>query len=85
MEKRTYTVSLRNLGEKSLPIVPEWGVTNIMPKGYGLNEILVKPQQTTHSPGYLGDKLNVKGPMGDMIILDEIKHLGFINIARIGE
>jgi hypothetical protein len=85
MEKRTYTVSLRNLGEKSLAIVAERGVTNVMSKGYGLNEVLIESQETPHSPGYLGDKLNVQDAMGDMIILDEIKHLSFIHVARIGE
>ena len=62
MEKPAYLISFAEKGEKSLSIMPEGSMTNIVPKGYGLNKILIKPEKTSYGPCDLGHKLHMQNP-----------------------
>ena len=63
----------------------ERGVTDIMSQSNGLNQIFIEFQSTPDGPGYLGDKLHVEHSVCDVVILDQIKHLCFVDISGIGQ
>ena len=65
--------------------MPKWSMPDIVAKGYGFNEIFVQPEKPANSPGDLGYKLNMEDTVRDMVIANEVKYLGFINVARVGE
>jgi hypothetical protein len=84
MEKPAYLMRFTKNGEKSLPIMPEGSMTNIVPKGYSLNEVLIKPEKTPYGPCDLGHKLHMQNPVGDVIIFYQIKNLSLVYIPGIG-
>ena len=72
------------VGEKAFTIVAKWWMADIMPHGNGLDEIFIKAQKTTNRSGDAGNQLNVKNPVGDMIVGNKRKYLCFINISAVG-
>jgi hypothetical protein len=62
----------------------EWRVADIVPQGNGLDKVFVQPQETANGPGNLGDQLHMQDPVGYVVIVDQVKHLGFVNISGIG-
>ena len=70
--------------KKLFAIMAKGCVTNIMPKGDRLDEILVEPEKAPNRSGYFGDELNMEYPVSNMIILYEVENLRFINVPRIG-
>ena len=61
------------------------GMANVMSQGYRLDEVFIKPQKTPDGPGYLGNQLYVKNPVGDVIVLHKVKHLCLVYVSGIGE
>ena len=84
MEEGSDAVSLAESRKDSLTIVAEGRVADVVSQRNGLQEILVEAEVTADGAGDFGEKLNVKGPVAYMVVLDEIKDLGFVNIAGIG-
>ena len=78
-------MSFGDFGEESFAVMAERSMSDVVSKGNCFNEIFVEPEYSPHGSSYLGDQLYVEDPMGNMIILDKIKDLGFINISRIGK
>jgi hypothetical protein len=62
----------------------EGGVTDIVAKGNSLDKIFIEMQEAADSPGYSGYQLNMQNPVGYMIIGDEGKDLGFVDIPGVG-
>jgi hypothetical protein len=73
-----------DIGQKAFTIMPERSVSNIMAQGDGFNEIFIQMQKPADGPGDFRYQLNMQHTMGDMVVLDEVKHLCFIDISRIG-
>ena len=61
----------------------EGAVPDIVAQSNGLDEVLVQRQQAAACSRDLGDKLDVEPAVGDVIILDQVEHLGFVDVARI--
>ncbi len=83
--KRPDSMSPAQAGQKSLPVMPEWCMTDIMPDCNGLDQILVQPQVAPDCPGDLGDQLYVQHSMRDMVVSDKVKNLCFVDISAICE
>jgi hypothetical protein len=83
MKKFLNTMVFAQIGKDSLPIVPERRVSDIMSEGNGFNQVFIQSEKATNGPGNFGDQLDMQNPVGNMIILDKIKDLGFINITGI--
>jgi hypothetical protein len=52
-----------------------------MAQGGGFDQILVEPQVPADGPGHPGQQLHVQDPVGEMIVSDQRKYLGFVNVA----
>jgi hypothetical protein len=85
MQKGTNSIALGNFGEEALPVMPKGGVADVMSQGYGLNQIFIEPQKTADGPGNFRHKLNMKYPMGDMVMFNQIKDLGLVYITGVGQ
>jgi hypothetical protein len=79
------TVPSANLRQIPFAVMPEWGMAYVMAKSDSLNEILVQPQKAADIPRYLGEKLNVQNPVGDVVVVNQIKHLRLVNISGVGQ
>jgi hypothetical protein len=55
-----------------------------MAQGYGLQKVGVQTQVPAYGPGHAGDHLDMEDPMGYMVVFQQVKNLGLINIAGIG-
>jgi len=84
VKKMTQSVFQGKLGEKPLPVVPEGAVADVVAQGDGLNKIFVQRKQASAGPGDLGNELDVQNAVGDMVVLDQVKNLGLVNVAGIG-
>jgi len=84
VEEGPDAVGLAEPGEDALAVVAEGRVPDVVPQGDGFEQVLVEAQVAANGPGNLGEKLNVEDPVADMLMLNEIKDLGFVNIAGIG-
>jgi hypothetical protein len=85
MEEPAYLMRFTNNGKKSLSIMPEGGVADIVPEGYGLDQILIEPEKTPYGPCDLRHKLHMQDPVGNVIIFYQIKNLSFVYIAGISQ
>ena len=63
-----------------LPLVAKGRVSDIMPQGNGLDQILVQPEETANSPADARYHLHVQHPVRYMIVIDQGKDLGRVNI-----
>jgi hypothetical protein len=70
--------------EDALAVVAEGRVADIVPQGDGLQQVLVQTQKLADGPGDLGEELDVQHPVADLFVADEIKNLGFVDIAGVG-
>jgi hypothetical protein len=61
------------------------GVADIVTKGDRLDKVLVEPKQSSNRPGDFRDELNMKNPVGDVIVPDEIENLGLVDVSAICE
>jgi hypothetical protein len=59
-------------------------MANVVSQGNGFRQIFIEPEKAGNGPGDLADQLHMQHAMGDMIILDEIKHLRFVDVSGIG-
>jgi hypothetical protein len=82
--EKTDPVLPAEIGEHSFSVMPERGVSDIVSQGNRFNKIFIQPQESPDGPGDFGDQLNMKHPMGNMIVLDQIEYLCFIDIPHIG-
>jgi len=83
VEKGPDAMSLAELGEDALTIMTEGGVADVVSQGDGFEEILVQTEITTDGTSDLGEELDVQNPMTDVLMLDEVKDLGFVDITGI--
>ena len=60
-------------------------VADIVSKRNRFNQILIEIQKPPDGSRNFGNKLYVEDPMRNMIIFDQIKDLGFINVSGIGQ
>jgi hypothetical protein len=74
----------RKLGEKPLPVVPEGAVPDIVAQGDGLNKVFVQGKQAAAGSGDLGNELDVQNAVGDVVILNQVKNLGLVDVPGIG-
>jgi hypothetical protein len=56
-----------------------------MAQGNGLDQVLIQPQKTADSSADFGNQLDMQNPMGDVIVFDQIKNLGLVDIPGIGK
>jgi hypothetical protein len=77
-------MSLAELGENAFAVVTEGGVADVVPQGDSLEEILVQTKIPADGPGDLGEELDVQDPVTDMLVFDEVKDLGFVDVAGVG-
>ena len=84
MKKTTYTMGLTQFGKETFPIMTEWRMADIMAQSNGLRQIFIESQKAGDGPGNFADQLHMQHPMGDMIILDKIENLGFVDVSGIG-
>ena len=71
-------------GEKMLSGMAEGRVTDIMTEGDGLDQVLVEVEKTADGAGDSRNQLDVKDPVGDVIVADQAEYLRFIDIAGVG-
>jgi hypothetical protein len=84
MLKRTQPVLAAEGRENAFTFMAKRRMANIMAKGDGLDQVLIKPEESTDGPGNPRNDLNMQDPVGDMIVVHQGKHLGFIDVAGIG-
>jgi hypothetical protein len=58
-------------------------VADVVSEGDRLDEVLVEPEGAADCAGNLRNKLDMDHPVGDMIVIDEIKDLCFVDIPGI--
>ena len=58
-------------------------MTKVMSQGNCLYQIFVQAKKTTCCSGNSGDQLYMKDTMGYVVIINQGKNLGFVNIAGI--
>ena len=85
MEKMPETCRLAKLGKEPFSIVTKRRVTEVMPQGDGLNQVLVESEETADGPRDFGDQLYMKHPVGDMVIFDQVENLCFVNVSGVGK
>jgi hypothetical protein len=73
-------VLFAQLRKAGLPEMSVRDVAYIVPERDCFDEILVEPERAADSPGDLRDKLDVDDPMGDVIVVNEIKDLRLVDI-----
>jgi len=59
-------------------------MADVMAQGNGLDQILVEAQAAANGPADPGDQLDMENPVRDMIIVNQGKDLGLVNIAAVG-
>jgi hypothetical protein len=85
MKKGTHAVALATLGEEPLSIVSKGCMADVMAQSNGFDQVQVQSKQMSNGPRHFGYELHVEHPVGDVIILDEVENLGFVDIAGIGQ
>jgi hypothetical protein len=84
MLKRTQSVLATEGRQNAFTFMAERRMADIVTKGDGFDQILVEPEKSTDGPGDPRDDLDMQNPVGDMIVVHQREHLGFIDIAGIG-
>jgi hypothetical protein len=84
MLERCQAIFYAQVGEELFPVMAERGVADIVAKGNSLDKIFIEMQEAADSPGYPGYQLNMQNPVGYMIIGNEGKDLGFVDIPGVG-
>jgi hypothetical protein len=85
VKKVTQSMVPREFRKELFPIVAERGMANIMAKRDGLDQVFIQSEKAADGPGDFGNELDVKDSMGDMVILDEIEYLCFVDVSGIGK
>ena len=80
MEEASYPCGLTEFRQEPFTIMPEWRMAYIMAERNGFDQILIKAKETTYCSCHLGNQLNMKHPVCYMIIPDQIKNLGLVNV-----
>jgi hypothetical protein len=80
VEKFPDPVFFAEIREAGLTEMPVRDVTDIMPERDCLDEILVEAQASAYRTGNLRDELDMDNPVGDVIVLDQVKDLCFVDI-----
>jgi hypothetical protein len=83
--KSTNPMTTTDMGKVPLAIVPEGGVSNIVTKGNGLDEVFIQPEKAANIPSYLGKKLDVQNPVSNVVIVNQVENLGLVNVAGVGQ
>jgi hypothetical protein len=73
------------LGQEPLPIVTERRMTDVVPQSDRLNQVLVQPEEAAYGSGHFRDQLDMEHPVGDVVVLDQVKDLSFIDVSRVGK
>ena len=63
--------------------MPERRVTDVMAQGNCLDQIFIQSQKASCCSGDSGDQLHMQHTMCDVVIVDQRKNLGFVDIAGI--
>jgi hypothetical protein len=58
-------------------------VPQIVAQGNRLNEVLVQPKETADGSRNPGDQLDMENSVTDVVVIDQGKNLGFVNVATI--
>jgi hypothetical protein len=82
--KKVLPVVPREFERNFFPIVAERGMANIM-TGDGIDQVFIQSEKAADGPGDFGNELDVKDSMGDVVILDEIEYLCFVDVSGIGK
>ena len=85
MLKPTNGVTSANIRKIAFAVVSERSMSNIVPQGNGLNEVFIQAEEAAYIPGNFGKKLNMQNPMSNVVVVNKIKNLGFVNVAGIGQ
>ena len=83
VEKGADAVGLAEAREDALAVVAEGRVADVVAQGDGLQEVLVQAEKLADGPGDLGQELDVQHPVADMFVADEVKDLGFVDVAGV--
>ncbi len=67
----------------ALPVVAEGGVTDVVPDGDGLDEVVVQPQPPADGPRDAGEQLHVDDPVGYALVPHEVEDLSLVNVGRV--
>ena len=62
----------------------ERGVPDVVSQGDVLDQVFIEPQQTADGAGDFGDQLYMQHAMGDMVMFDQVKDLGLVDVTGIG-
>jgi hypothetical protein len=84
VQKMTDAVCDAQFGKIAFPLVPEWGMADVVSKRDGFDEVLVQAKKSSDGSGNSGNELHMEHPVGDVVVFDEIEYLGFVDVAGIG-
>ena len=59
----------------------ERGVADIVSQAGGFDQILIQSQISADGPGHPGHQLNMQHPMGEMVVFNQRKDLGFVYVS----
>ncbi len=66
--KRWEAMVKADVGEEFFAIVSKRWVADIVSQGNGFDQVFIQAQETTDCPCDAGNKLDMKNPVGDMIV-----------------
>jgi len=84
VQKCPDTVGLTDGRKNPLPVMPEGGMPDVVAQGDGLDEVFIQPQILADGPADLGKQLHVQHPVADMLMIDEVKNLGLVDVPGVG-
>ena len=84
VEKGTDALGPAEGREDALAVMAEGRVADIVPQGDGLQQVFVQAQKLADGPGDLGEELDVQHPVADVLVVDEVKDLGLVDVAGVG-
>ena len=84
VEKGADAVGLAEARKDALAVMAEGRVADIVPQGDGLQQVFVQAQKLADGPGDLGEELHVQHPVADVLVVDQVKDLGLVDVAGVG-
>jgi hypothetical protein len=84
MQKIADAGLLAQFGQVTFAFMAEWRMADIMAQGDCLDEVFVEPEKTADGAGNLGNQLHMQHPVRDVVVGNQVKYLGLVDVAGVG-
>ena len=72
-------------GQEALSVMPKGGMPDVMAQAGRFDEVFIQTQIPSYGSGHPWDQLDMNDPVGQVVIVDQGKDLGFIDIPGKGK